>query len=482
MRPDIKKLFEESDIANLKRCNYYDLLGVDKNADPETFSRQVTKQYRELALLCHPDHYHNDAVQADVKTEIFKLINDACSTLLDERTKLRYDSACHDSAYDGEVHNPTRNAPAFFREQQSQDEMLPTETFHFFHSEVNDFSRGSGFRFMGSRLGLYEPANCYQPYNGRGKITALAIFPDGEKFILGTESGRFELCNKMGETIFHRQFPEKKAITDIAIHPNGLFAAVSFQGKDLLLLQIVTGEVIRHFEITSDSHPSKVVFNHDGSLLATQLDNHMVFIWNTDTEKLFFYEKFGYGFVSAKAITFSPNGKYIAYSSDDHAFAVSHIEAQRKVVNGSWGELITAIAFSHDSQFIAVCNQHSKNVSVMRPVPYVHTHKEPVEYAKHSNPIQAVEFTADNKKMITVSFKTEKNRPSEGVIRIDDLQTKKYQTVKILQTSPIATVKISNGHILIGFESGAIAHGAFLSAKKIKASAVDRDVQVSVAR
>ena len=118
----------------------------------------------------------------------------------------------------------------------------------------------------------------------------------------------------------------------------------------------------------------------------------------------------------------------------------------------------------------------------MRPLPYVHTQKEPVEYAKHPNPIQAIEFTADNKKMITVSFKAEKNKPSDGVMRIDDLQTKKYQTVKILQTSPIATVKISNGHILIGFESGAIAHGAFLSAKKIKASVVDHEVQSSVAR
>lgn len=60
--------------------NYYDVLGVNKNASQD----EIKKAYRELSKKYHPDKNDGD----DTK---FKEINEAYSTLSDEKLKREYD-------------------------------------------------------------------------------------------------------------------------------------------------------------------------------------------------------------------------------------------------------------------------------------------------------------------------------------------------------------------------------------------------------
>lgn len=68
--------------------DYYEVLGVSKNATPE----EMKKAYRKLALEWHPDR--NKSPEA---TEKFKEINEAYEVLSDSQKKAAYDQFGHDA-------------------------------------------------------------------------------------------------------------------------------------------------------------------------------------------------------------------------------------------------------------------------------------------------------------------------------------------------------------------------------------------------
>ncbi len=72
--------------------DYYEVLGVDKNASAE----EIKKAYRKLAMKYHPDRNPDDK-EAEQK---FKEINEAYAVLSDPDKKAKYDQYGH-SAFDG---------------------------------------------------------------------------------------------------------------------------------------------------------------------------------------------------------------------------------------------------------------------------------------------------------------------------------------------------------------------------------------------
>ena len=61
--------------------NYYDILGVDKNASKE----EIKKAFRKLAHAHHPDKKSGNA-------DKFKEINEAYSILSDDKKRTQYDT------------------------------------------------------------------------------------------------------------------------------------------------------------------------------------------------------------------------------------------------------------------------------------------------------------------------------------------------------------------------------------------------------
>jgi molecular chaperone DnaJ len=69
----------------MARPDYYAVLGVDKDAGPETIKRA----YRRLALECHPDRFPGDA-DAEAR---FRRVSEAYSVLGDVEKRAQYDRA-----------------------------------------------------------------------------------------------------------------------------------------------------------------------------------------------------------------------------------------------------------------------------------------------------------------------------------------------------------------------------------------------------
>ena len=64
--------------------DYYDILGVEKNADSES----IKKAYKKLAKKHHPD-LNPDNIESS--EEYFKKINEAYHVLIDENERKKYD-------------------------------------------------------------------------------------------------------------------------------------------------------------------------------------------------------------------------------------------------------------------------------------------------------------------------------------------------------------------------------------------------------
>ena len=65
--------------------SYYDILGVDKDANQSA----IKKEYRKLAQKLHTDKNKGD----ETASEKFKKINEAYSTLSDPQKRMEYDAS-----------------------------------------------------------------------------------------------------------------------------------------------------------------------------------------------------------------------------------------------------------------------------------------------------------------------------------------------------------------------------------------------------
>ena len=82
----------------MAKRDYYQVLGVDRNASPE----DIKKAYRKLAKECHPDLHPNDKTAE----ERFKELNEANEVLSDPDKRARYDQFGFDGPQMGAGGNP----------------------------------------------------------------------------------------------------------------------------------------------------------------------------------------------------------------------------------------------------------------------------------------------------------------------------------------------------------------------------------------
>ncbi|XP_062908782.1 dnaJ homolog subfamily C member 18 [Mobula hypostoma] len=106
-------------VQRIKRCkNYYEILGVDKNADDE----DLKKSYRKLALKFHPDK--NCAPGA---TDAFKAIGNAYAILSNPEKRYQYDHRREESTT---IRSPYTNNSSHYREFEA--DITPEDVFNMF--------------------------------------------------------------------------------------------------------------------------------------------------------------------------------------------------------------------------------------------------------------------------------------------------------------------------------------------------------------
>ena len=108
--------------------NYYDILGIDKNAT----KKQIKKAYRKLSMKYHPDKKPNDPIA----TEKFKEINQAHQILIDETKRRDYDLQMPDE----KPQEKPQETTSYYTEPEKP---IRVNVYEFFDNLDNDFDENT---------------------------------------------------------------------------------------------------------------------------------------------------------------------------------------------------------------------------------------------------------------------------------------------------------------------------------------------------
>jgi molecular chaperone DnaJ len=131
--------------------NYYDILGIDRNASEES----IKKAYRKLAMKYHPDKNKKDP-RAEEK---FRDVTEAYEVLKNQQKKYQYDN------YENENNPEVIDLSDFFRKWTSNSTTF-SDTFSFDTNSFKDIRRDNLFRHLYKdinielKITLEEVAGC----------------------------------------------------------------------------------------------------------------------------------------------------------------------------------------------------------------------------------------------------------------------------------------------------------------------------------
>ncbi|XP_043796658.1 dnaJ homolog subfamily C member 7 isoform X2 [Apis laboriosa] len=129
---DNKRLLMEAKMAlkKSKRKDYYEILGIDKNASTD----DIKKAYRKRAMVHHPDR-HPNATEGEKKEQEkkFKEVGEAYGILSDPKKRSRYDSGHDIDDTDGGYQDVDPNVvfQTFFSQHDGYQFRTDGFTFHF---------------------------------------------------------------------------------------------------------------------------------------------------------------------------------------------------------------------------------------------------------------------------------------------------------------------------------------------------------------
>jgi len=159
----------------LKAKNYYEILGVDKNASTE----EITKRYRKLALQMHPDKN-----KCSGSEEAFKKVSQAFSCLKDPEKRKQYDLRGDEESSGSGPYRRRTNAYEF------ETEISPEELFSAFfgvplrqnsftraHATNNFFSDAQNRRRANPNVFFHTTRRTYRTENDDENVRISWTFP-----------------------------------------------------------------------------------------------------------------------------------------------------------------------------------------------------------------------------------------------------------------------------------------------------------------
>jgi len=222
--------------------DYYEILGVSKDAD----ERAIKRAYRKLAKTWHPDR-----VQEDKKEEAeqkFKKINEAYAVLSDADKRRQYDNPAPEFSFGG-------------RSRFFDDDFDPFKVFASFFGDDDDIFGGSLFGASRNRGMNRSSSNRSRGARRRDRFDPFGGDPFGDDFFSGGffDSG-FGSFGSMGPSIGSRSFSSSSLGGRPGMGRQGSFRSVSKS------TQIVNGRR-RTIQTTSDNTGTTKEVFENGVLL-----------------------------------------------------------------------------------------------------------------------------------------------------------------------------------------------------------------------
>ena len=183
---------------------------------------------------------------------------------------------------------------------------------------------------------------------GLGRITSVAVSPDGKKALLGSDAGFVTLVDLVTGD-FDYFFGHAGQVNAVAFSPNGSRVLTGSDDGTARLWNTTTGALVAVF--SHSRGVNAVAFSPDGSRVLTGCADNTARLWNASTGEL--VRTFSGHIYSVAAVAFSPDGSKVLTGSMDNTARLWDA-ATGTVVRTFSGHTggVTAVAFSPDGSKI----------------------------------------------------------------------------------------------------------------------------------
>lgn len=285
---------------------YYETLGVERNADPDS----LRLAYRKLARRFHPD------VNPDPEShEKMARINEAFQTLIDPVRRQEYDASLG-GAYIG-VGAPRRQrrpkAPVSVTLAHRLDlHRTPVYALTFDVDSGNLVSGAFDNELIWWSGEDGEPIRRHKLESGL--ISTLRSVPGGKILVAGASESQVSFCqvSESGSDLWRNHALEWAAVA--AISPNGERLAMGTVHKSLVLMDIATGH-IRYTKTDHSGSITAIAWSADGRYVATGSSDASVKLRDAETGAVIY--TFQPVRSTVTALAFSPDNSVVAVAAVD---------------------------------------------------------------------------------------------------------------------------------------------------------------------
>jgi WD40 repeat protein len=221
------------------------------------------------------------------------------------------------------------------------------------------------------------------------EVTALAVSPDGSKWVAGDADGRLILStapSKVSRKLFH----QKKKITALAFSPDGKWVASGSLDSAFPLgfMDPASGGMLR---IKTPFEPvSALAFSPDGNDLAVGTIKGQVMLWNYAARVMPVQISSGSSESHAiGSIAFSPDSRLLAYGREDGNTVIVDRSAGQELMKFKAGFGVSAIAFSPDNRHLAIAQENGQ-ILILEP----HS-SHPLWSKRHVLPVSDLAYSPD---------------------------------------------------------------------------------------
>ncbi|MBE0639171.1 MAG: caspase family protein [Bacteroidales bacterium] len=272
--------------------------------------------------------------------------------------------------------------------------------------------------------------------NIRLYVSTVAVTPDGSKILVSTSRNLIVLDYESKKTLF--KIPDLKSAVHIHCSADSKYAVLSCTDDVSRIVDLEAGRVVSqlYYEYVECS-----VFSPDMKYLVicgvNRINGGLGIPDLYDIELIRAPKKIGtLGFDNCHAVTFSPDGKYLAAGTHNGAIMIYNMKSKkkegRKIGNHSPNKdyYVSCISFTKDGKYL-ISGSQDHTIKIWDPL----TGNLIRTLDDFTDDINSIDISPDSKKMISTSF--------ENVIRYWDIESGKEEQVFKSEASVVYAVDIS---------------------------------------